>query len=95
MKKKKVEPLFGVFPTSCDIPKDVIELLEYYLKRAKKGEIAGIAVAFVDGAGSVCSNHAPGCADKNLMMAAVHSLHTDVTRVWYDSFHDIEARDQR
>lgn len=75
---------------STNVPcEDVIALLRALLKEAEHGEIIGLAVACVEGNNRISSCYAAGCADKNLMMASVHGLHTDITRLWYSSFEDL------
>jgi hypothetical protein len=88
-RKSKVIAIGGVYPPAGHPEKDVVEILERCLARAKKGEVAGIAVAVVDGIGNIRSAYASGCADKNLMMASVHQLHTDITRIWYANFEEV------
>lgn len=63
---------------------DIIEKLEDLLARAKRGEIIGITCAGVEANNSIFDWFASGCADKSFMMLAVHSLHTRITRGWYD-----------
>jgi hypothetical protein len=68
---------------------DVVELLKKLLAEAKRGEVIGCSVAWVHGNNDVSAKWASGCADGNLMMAAVHSLHTRVSKVWDDSLEDV------
>jgi hypothetical protein len=91
-KKSKVTALYGVCPTGGNPEPDVIELLEFYLKKAKRGEISGLAIAYVDGGQSIGSAFASGCADKNLLMASTHGLHTRITNIWYSEFEDLSTR---
>lgn len=63
---------------------DVVELLKNALVRAEQGEIIGLAIAVVDGAGQTMNSYAPGTAESHRMMLAVHSLHHRITKLWYD-----------
>lgn len=85
----KIHALHGVKLSSGEPEEDVVLLLKTALAKARKGEIAGIAIALVDGRGSIRTSYASGCADKNLMMAATHGLHTQITKIWYDEFEDL------
>jgi hypothetical protein len=65
--------------------KDVVALLRDALAMAKRGEISGIAIAAVEANNATRTSYATGCADKGLMMLAVHSLHTRITQAWFNS----------
>jgi hypothetical protein len=85
MKKASFHPLFAVHPPLRKPDKEIITFLEEYLAKAKRGEIAGLCIAYVDGGEHIHSDYASGHADKNLMMTAVHLLHTHITKIWYDA----------
>jgi hypothetical protein len=63
---------------------DVVSLLERLLEMARAGEITGIAVAAVEPQRRIADCYAIGEASMNDLMLSVHSLHTRVTRRWYE-----------
>lgn len=52
----------------------VVEVLTDLLARAKKGDIKGVACAYVDGADAINSDWCCGNADSNDMVAATSQL---------------------
>jgi hypothetical protein len=88
MKKKRKAQLItipGYAAQSFGKPqKDVVEALSAALTKAKRGEIIGLSLAYVEGNNStIQATWAAGSANRNLMMASVHLLHTTITDVWY------------
>ena len=63
--------------------RDVIDLLERLLEEARAGEIIGLSVAYVEGNNLHTSAFASGYASSDVMMLAVHHLHTRITAGWY------------
>lgn len=65
---------FGAVRPVAETPKDVIELLETTLERAKRGEISGLALAYVEGNLSCTTDWASGLAAGNLLVSVVTNL---------------------
>lgn len=69
-----------ISPFSCsaalvDKPlKNVVETLKAALVRAKRGEIRGIALAYIDGAATVALAWSTGDVSANLMVSATAQL---------------------
>jgi hypothetical protein len=91
MKKKRAEfhSILNAHISTGEPCADVVEMLKKLLAEAKRGEVIGLAVAWVHGNNDVSAKWASGCADGNLLMAAVHSLHTRVSKVWDESLADV------
>jgi len=69
-------------PPTGDYSVDVVCMLENVLQKARRGEILGIALAFVEGNNNVRIGIADGCAHSALLVAAVGALNFEIHSKW-------------
>jgi hypothetical protein len=74
----------GITVESGEPCADVVTILERMREMAKTGEIIGVAIAAVEPQRRIADCYAIGDAAMNDLMLSVHSLHTRLTRRWYD-----------
>lgn len=85
-KKNNVVPLHGVCATPFPkVEKGVVVLLETLLKRAKKGEIVGIAAAWSEGGARIDNDWVGGRAGQQSMVSAVTALNYQFIRDWHQA----------
>lgn len=61
---------------------DVAQLLYDLIQKAQRGELLGIAVAYVEGNNQVDVRIASGSAHAGLLVSAVSALHYDINKRW-------------
>lgn len=80
-----VVPLHGVSYAVLNEPSvEVVHLLEGLLLRAKKGEIIGLAVGFVEGGSMIDTDWGCGRAGNHAMVCAIQALHHNFMRAWLE-----------
>lgn len=60
----------------------VVDLLEQLIQKAERGELRGMAVAWVEGNGDVVHQIAEGCAGNSSLVAAVTALFWYINKQW-------------
>lgn len=80
MRKATVHRLTGAGPL-YEPEKSVIELLKDILAQARRGEIKGVGVFYVDRCDTVVSTWQTGCASANNMIAGAARLFARVNAV--------------
>jgi hypothetical protein len=63
----------------------VVAFLADLLVKAKRGEVAGVAIAYVDGSNSLVTDWDSGRADSHLMIAATTQLQHLMLKRQYDA----------
>lgn len=63
-------------------PQGVVNLLVDLVKKAERGELRGMAVAWVEGQNSIYTQIAEGCAGSSLLVASVSALFYEINQRW-------------
>lgn len=84
-RQTNVVPLHGVSYVIKNEPvAEVVSLLNTLLRRAKKGEIIGLAVGFVEGGTMIDTDWACGRAGNHAMVAAAQAIQYQFIKAWQE-----------
>lgn len=78
----KIVPLHGGPVATGHSHPDVVELLEALLEEAKRGEVAGVAIAVVDGGDSLRTEWAQGNSSTSRLVGAIALMQYRISKAW-------------
>ena len=81
-KSAKIFSLTTNHPPTGYTPKSVIELIQDLNLRAERGELTGIAVAYVQSSGRVAVQMEQGSSSSSQLVSAVTALFWDINKKW-------------
>lgn len=81
-KDKKIVSLTKNHISLGETPDDVKQFLYLLVEKAERGELQGLAIAWVEGLNNVHIKISEGCAGSYCLVAGVSGLNYEINRLW-------------